>query len=146
MQYSKKYWKWPETYVLILHSYWTPQFQHFTIPPIWLSSHSITQRYCYPCVTFSFHNFKLLPVWDLWEISNNTVLQCYLVWIFVSIRRLLQLIVCIGVSTPLSPQKHHPFFFSFLPSLVLNLQTIQAPLFSQFKLSKHPLKFPSLNS
>ena len=32
-------------------------------------------------------------------ISNNTVLQCYLLWIFVSIRRLLQIIVCIGVST-----------------------------------------------
>ena len=61
MQYSKKYWKWPETYVLILHSYWTPQFQNFAIPPIWLSSHSITQRYCYPCITFSLHNFKLLP-------------------------------------------------------------------------------------
>ena len=64
MQYSKKYWKWPETYVLILHSYWTPQFQNFAIPPIWLSSHSIwlsTQRHCYPCITFSLHNFKLLP-------------------------------------------------------------------------------------
>ena len=33
-------------------------------------------------------------------IGNNTVLQCYLLWIFVSIRRVLQLIVCIGVSTP----------------------------------------------
>ena len=32
-------------------------------------------------------------------ISNNTVL-CYFLWIFVSIRRLLQLIVCMGVSTP----------------------------------------------
>ena len=65
MQYSKKYWKWPETYVLILHSYWNPQFQNFAIPPIWLSSHSITQRYCYPCITFSLHNFKLLPICQL---------------------------------------------------------------------------------
>ena len=175
MQHSKKYWNWPETYKRILHSYWTPQFQNFTIPPTWLSSQSVTIRYCYACITFSLHNFKLLPICQLEFlglvipcvflllffllrflrnyvsiivniISNNTVLQCYLLWIFVSIRRLLQLIVCIGVSTPLSPQKHHPFFFSFLPSLVLNLQTIQAPLFSQFKLSKHPLKFPSLNS
>ena len=32
-------------------------------------------------------------------ISNNTVLQCYFLWIFVSIRRLLQLL-CIGVSNP----------------------------------------------
>ena len=62
MQYSKKYWKWPETYVLILHSYWTPQFRNFAIPLIWLSSHSITQRYCCPCITFSLHNFKLLPI------------------------------------------------------------------------------------
>ena len=82
MQYSKKYWKWPETYKLILHSYWTPQFQNFAIPPTWLSSHSITQRYCYPCITFSLHNFKLLTIcqleflglvihhcffWDFWE-------------------------------------------------------------------------------
>ena len=122
MQYSKKYWKWPETYVLILHSYWTPQFQHFTIPPIWLSSHSMTQRYCYPCVTFSFHNFKLLPVWDLWEISNNTVLQCYLVWIFVSIRRLLQLIVWIGFAKPLKI-----ITLYFFPCPLLNLQSVQAP-------------------
>ena len=34
-------------------------------------------------------------------ISNKTALQRYLLWIFVSIRRLLQLIVCISVSIPL---------------------------------------------
>ena len=62
MQYSKKYWKWPETYLLILHGYWTPQFQNFAIPPIWLSSDSLTQRYCYPCITFSLYNFKLLTI------------------------------------------------------------------------------------
>ena len=63
MQYSKKYWKWPETYVLILHSYWTPQFQNFAIPPIWLSSHSITQKILLSLhyITFSLHSFKLLP-------------------------------------------------------------------------------------
>ena len=49
-------------YKLILHSYWTPQFQNFATPPTWLPSHSITQRYCYPCITFSLHNFKLLPI------------------------------------------------------------------------------------
>ena len=42
-------------------------------------------------------------------VSNITMLQRYLPWIFVSIRRLLQFIVCIGVSTP--PQKHQPLFF-----------------------------------
>ena len=65
MQHSKKYWKWAETYKLILHSYWTPQLQNFFIPPTWLSSHSIIQRYCYPCITFSLHNFKLLPICHL---------------------------------------------------------------------------------
>ena len=146
----KKYWKWPETYKLILHSYWTPQFQNFAIPPTWLSLHSITQRYCYPCITFSLHNFKLLPIcqleflglviplfflfcffYEIFEklsiivniISNNTVLQCYLFWIFVSVRRLLQLIVCIGVSTPLHLKNTTP---SFAKSL-LNLQIIKAP-------------------
>ena len=37
MQYLEKYGKWPETYVLTLHGYRTPQFQNFAIPPIWLS-------------------------------------------------------------------------------------------------------------
>ena len=94
MQYSKKYWKWPETYVLILHSCWTPQFQNFAIRPIWLSSHSVTQRYCYPCITFSlqFQTFTKTShlffffffeigrnyVSIIVNISNNTVLQCYL--------------------------------------------------------------------
>ena len=141
MQELNKYWKWPETYNLIPHSYWTPQFQNFAIPPTWLSSHSITQRYCYPCITFSLHNFKLLPICQLELlglvihcflvclfvcflrflrnyvsvivkiISDNTVLQCYLLWIFV-LRRLLQLIVCIGVSTPLHLTGCY-FFFGF---------------------------------
>ena len=68
MQYSKKYWKWPGTYVLILHSYWRPQFQNFAIPPIWLSSYSITQRYCYPCITCSLNNsnFYHSANWNFW--------------------------------------------------------------------------------
>ena len=49
-------------------------------------------------------------------IINITVLQCYLLWLFVSIRRLVQLIACIGVSIhPLPSQKHHLFFFAKLP-------------------------------
>ena len=112
MHYSKKCGKWPKTYVLILHSYLTPQFQNFAIPPIWLS-HSTTQRYCYPCLAFSVRNFKLLSIcWleflgvviplNFFEIgrncvsiiviiiiSNVNVLQCYLLWIFVPIRKLL---------------------------------------------------------
>ena len=31
MQHSKKYWKWPETYKLILHRYWTPQLQKISL-------------------------------------------------------------------------------------------------------------------
>ena len=79
----------------------------------WVSTQSYLLR-------VMFINFELLPIFQLeflglvipfhffvWDvsiivtiISNITVLQCYLLWIFVSIRRLLQLIVCIGVSTP----------------------------------------------
>ena len=57
----KKCGKWPENYVLILHSYWNPQFQNFSIPPIWLS-HSIIQRYWYPCIALSLDSFQLLPI------------------------------------------------------------------------------------
>ena len=74
MQYSKKYWKWPETYLLILQSYWTPQFQSFTFPSRWLSSHSISQRYYYPCITFLLHNFKLFTnlLIGIFGVSNTT--------------------------------------------------------------------------
>ena len=64
------------------------------------------------------------------------MLQCYLLWTMVSIRRLLQLILCIGVST--SPQKHHSFFFAKVSSL--NLQTIQVPLFRRFTTLPPPKK------
>ena len=112
MQSWKKYWKWTETYVLILDSYWIPQFQNFAIPHTWLSSHFMTQRYCYPFITFysQFQTFTNLligilgvsyPTYLFFEssrnyvsiivniISNNTMLQCYLLCIFVSIWRLL---------------------------------------------------------
>ena len=52
-------------------------------------------------------------------ISNITVLQCYLLWKFVSIRRLFQFIVCIGVSTP--PQKHQPVLSCQAPSYICKL-------------------------
>ena len=137
MKYLKKYEKWPETYMLILHScYWTPQFQNFAIPPKWLS-HSITQRYCYPSIALSLHNFKLLPICWLGFlglviplnffkigrnyvsiivtiISNITLLQCYLPWIFIAIRRLLQLSVHWGLNPP-PPSKTSPFCFAKPP-------------------------------
>ena len=83
--------------VLSLHYFLTPQFQTFTSLLIGIS------RVSNP--TFFFEIFEILRNYVsiiVNSISNNTVLQCYLLWIFVSIRRLLQLIVCIGVST-LSP-------------------------------------------
>ena len=67
-QYSKKYWKCPETYALILPSYWTPQFQNFAIPPIWLSSHSVTQRYFYQSFTEIFTNLLI----GIFGVSNPT--------------------------------------------------------------------------
>ena len=77
--------------------------------------------------------------WDFWNyvsviviiISNNTVLQCYLLWIFVSIRR-FQLIVCIGVSTP-------PHLKSITPSFAkspLKSSNYPSPFFRRFT---HPL-------
>ena len=78
------------TILLSLHYLLTPQFQTFTNLPFGI---------------FGVSNPTFF--WDFWEtvsiivniVSNNTVLQCYLLWIFVSIRRLLQLIMYIGVST-----------------------------------------------
>ena len=68
-------------------------------------------------------------------ISNNTVLQCYLLWIFVSIRKLLQLIVCVGVSTPSYLKNMTPFFKIFLsltPSHLLKVTKFLVEI-SQFK-------------
>ena len=102
-------------------------------------SHSVTKRYCYFCITFSLHSFKLLAKYYFFFffeigrnyvsiivnfISNNTCLQCHLLWIFVSIRRLLQLLVCIGVSTPHLKNIIPSFFFAKPPLKLLNLQTI----------------------
>ena len=138
MKYLKKYEKWPETYVLILHScYWTPQFQNFAIPPKWLS-HSITQRYCYPSIALSLHNFKLLPICWLGFlglviplnffkigrnyvsiivtiISNITLLQCYFALdIYCNKKAPPTHSVHWGLN-PLPLQKHHPFSFAKPP-------------------------------
>ena len=87
MQHSKKYWKWPETYKLIRHSYWTPQFQNFAIPPIWLSSHSINSMILLSLhyfLTPQFQTFTNLSIgifgvsnplllffWDFWETMRQ---------------------------------------------------------------------------
>ena len=63
------------------------------------------------------------------------MLQCYLLWIFVSIRKLLQLIVCVGVSTPSYLKNMTPFFKIFLsltPSHLLKVTKFLVEIF-QFK-------------
>ena len=52
-------------------------------------------------------------------ISNNTVLQCYLLCIFVSIWRLLQFIVCIGVSTSPPTSKTSPPLIFYIKTATL---------------------------
>ena len=93
--------------LLSLHCFLTPQFQTFTnlLIGIFESSNStqffleVERNYASIIVTI---------------ISNITALQCYLLWILVSIRRLLQLIVYIGVS--ISPSKTLPLLFRQAPS------------------------------
>ena len=68
-------------------------------------------------------------------ISNNTVLQCYLLWMFASIRR-LQLIVCIEVSTP-------PHLKNIKPSFAkspLNSSNYPSPLLKVFTHLSPPSK------
>ena len=81
-----------------LHYFLTPQFQIFTNLLIGIFGVSN--------LTFVFF-FRFLRNYVsiiVNIISNKTVLQCYLLWIFVLIRRILQLIVYIGVST--TPHPH----------------------------------------
>ena len=138
MQYSKKYWKWPETYVLILHSYWTPQFQNFCHSSYMFmitlyNSKILLSLHCFLTPQFQTFTNLLIGIFEssnstqfflevernyasiiVTIISNITALQCYLLWILVSIRRLLQLIVYIGVS--ISPSKTLPLLFRQAPS------------------------------
>ena len=93
--------------LLCLHYFLTPQFQTFTNLPIGIFGVSNPTVFClfvclFVCLFFG-GGFRFLRNYVsilVNIISNNAVLQCYLLWIFVLIRRLLQLIVCIGVSTP----------------------------------------------
>ena len=114
--------------LLSLHYFLTPQFQTYTNLLIGIFGVS----------NYFFLKFLRNYVSIIVNIiSNNTVLQCYFLWIFVSIKRLLQLIVCTGVSTPPPTSKTQ---LLSLPSPLLNLQTTQTPLFRQFP-SPPPKKF-----
>ena len=53
-------WKWPETLVLIVHGYQTPQFENFVIPLTWLS-YPTTSKHSYPCYGFLTSQFQNLP-------------------------------------------------------------------------------------
>ena len=115
MQYSKKYGKWPETYVLIQHSYWTPTFCYSSYMVTISLYNSKILLFLHYFLTLQFQTFTKISHSFFFEtgrnyvsiivniISSNTVLQCYLLWIFVLIRRLLQLIVYIGVATTPPP-------------------------------------------
>ena len=111
--------------LLSLHYFLTPQFQTFTNLLIGIFGVSN--------LTFFLRFLRNYVSIIVNIISNITVLQCYLLWIFVSIRRLLQLIVCIGVKPPPS-SKTEPLL---LPSPLLNLHTIQTPLFRRFTPQKN---------
>ena len=93
--------------LLSLHCFLTPQFQTFTYMIIGIFGVKNTTFFCF------FFEIGRNYLSIIGNIIIITVLQCYLLWIFVSIRRLLQLIVCIGVSpSHLPSQKHHLFFFA----------------------------------
>ena len=87
---------------LSLHYFLTPQFQTFT---------NLLIGICGVSNPAFFEVFEKLCVNIVNIISNNTVLHCHWLWKFVSIRRLLQLRVCIGVSAP-------PYFKNMTSSFV----------------------------
>ena len=93
--------------LLSLHYFLTPQFQTFTNLLIGIFGVSNPTFYFGGRGGRFLRNYVSIIV-NI--ISNNTVLQCYLLWIFVSIRRLLQLIVCIGVSTSSQLKNMTPSF------------------------------------
>ena len=103
--------------LLSLHYFLTPQFQTFInllIVFFGVSNPTFVLRFLRNYVSIIVN-----------IITNNTVSQCYLLWIFVSIRTLLQLIVCLGVS----PSQLKNITPSFAKS---PLKTIQAPFFRRF--------------
>ena len=116
--------------LLSLHYFLTPQFRTFT--NLLIETFAVSN----PAIFFSFFEIGKSYVSIIVDIiSDNAVLQCYLLWIFVSIRRILQLTVGIGVLTPLPSS-----YFLFLPIPFLSLQTIQVPLFRRLAPPPPPQK------
>ena len=117
--------------LLSLHYFLTPQFQTFTNLLIGIFGVSNLTFFLFFLLLRFLRNYVSIIV-NI--ISNNTVLQCYLLWIFVSIRRLLQLIVCIGVSTL-------PYLKNMTPSFTkspLKSANYPSPLFTRFTPSPIP--------
>ena len=111
--------------LLFLHYFLTQQYQTFT--NLLIGTFGVSN------LTFFWTFLRNYVSIKVSIISNNTVLQCYLLWIFLSIRILLQLIVCIGVSTP-SHLKNMTPSFSKSPLKSANypsppFKTIHAPTF-----------------
>ena len=109
--------------LLSLHYFLTPQFQTFTnlLNGIFGVSN--------PTYFYEIGRNYVFIIVNI--ISNYTVLQCYLLWIFVSIR-LLQLIVCIGISTPSHLKNIIPSFFFFFAKPSLRSANYPSPLFRRF--------------
>ena len=103
--------------LLSLHYFLTPQFQTFTNLLIRIFGVSNPTAFFFAFFLRFLRNCVSIIV-NI--ISNNTVLQCCLLWIFVSIRRLLQLIVCIGISTPPHLKNTTPYFAKFTLKSVNN--------------------------
>ena len=72
MQYSKKYGKWPETYVLILHSSWTHNFKIFSFLLYGITLHNLKILLSLHCIlTPQFQIFNNLLI-GMFGVSNLT--------------------------------------------------------------------------
>ena len=92
--------------LLSLHYFLTPQFQTFT--NLLIGIFGVSNPFFFFFLLRFLRNVSIIV--NISNISNNTVLQCYLLWIFVLIKRLFQIIVCIGVSAPLHLKNMTPSF------------------------------------
>ena len=76
MQSSKKFWKWPETYVLILHSYWPPQFLNSSCIVIITLYNSKIMLSLHYFLTPQFQTFTNLLI-GIFGVSNPTYYYYY---------------------------------------------------------------------
>ena len=128
MQHSKKYWKWPETYVLILHSYWTRNFKillfllYGVISTLYNSKMLLSLHYF---ITPQFQTFTNLLIGIFW-VSNPT----FFLFAFCFFEIFEKLILCYNVicflylchkNTPSSTHTHihtHTHLKNITPSFI----------------------------